>query len=749
MTMSAFEGRGGRRKTDERGQTMAIVVGALAVLTLIPTAVQLLATGQAPISRTAVYVQQALEAARTGLSDYVNHLEVSSNGSQSYASFCSYTASSDYTAYPAGCASGYDSGNPAFARSPKDSHWAVVQQTTAAGDESFQYLVDNSQWLGNPSNPVTVQAIGKAGSALEPVYETLKATVTVPSTQSCVGPSCSGCQANCNGGGSFTIAASPSIVPSLPGSTTVTVTNTDMPGVGNGDTIDIHASQAQGSYTQGSFGGTPPATGSCILSAGSCSFVSDDSSYTGNAWYYGVDQQSDVDTVNQAQVLFESQSGCQVDCGSGNFEVAASPTQTNVGGSTTIEVTNSGMSGVKDGDTIQIYTSQSSGVYKATVMGPTTGTCVLSGGTCSFVSQDPSYEGLVYYFGVDTASAVATTNQAQVEFTGWACGTGQSIAVTLVGAQGGAQPFSGTGQGGGGYGAKVRFDAPAQSGTACVAVSGAGGAQGQFTWLSLLARGGPSSIGNLNLTGGRGGYTNFAGAASSTGGGGGGASALCLQLDDASGSSSCTGSTGTLPTCTWSGSAYTNMPCLLGVAGGGGGAGGSACVLSVCVVGGSGGYNSSTGGNGASGGNLCVAGDCLDLGLLTPASGGAAGGNSTTQGASGQTQTLSAYGGAGGGGGGGYPDGGGSGQPGGLLVLNLVGVTIAGGGGGGGAGASAISSAACPGASGPTTAASSDYLDSSGDGVVQVVEYTGACGSGSPVAPSEPIFQTVTQVPTP
>lgn len=686
---------------------MAIVVGALAVLALLPTAVQLLAAGQAPISQSAVYVQQALEAARAGLSDYVNHVQnVAVPGQLNYGYYCSTTYAS--------CHDGSDPNNPAFADTAYDSHWAVVQNIAAAGDESFQYLVDNSQWQSNST--VDVEVIGRAGPEARPVYQIVKSTVNTSSTQPCVG--------DCTG--SFLITGSTN-EQSIAGSVTLTVTDNGLAGVNNGDTIDVYTSNTEAGFTPSSLG---PTTGSCVLSAGSCNFVSTDPAnvgYVGDVYYYGLDTRSTVHTSNDWPVDWAGTSGL--------FWITTSVTApVTVPGSVTLTVDNTGAAGVDNGDTVQIDTSQVLGVFKAAEFGPTIGSCVLSAGTCSFTSTDATYQGVANYFGVDTTSTVDTFNQVAVDFIGWDCGIGESASFTLMGAEGGGESYGGSGQGGGGLGAEVTFVAPVQSGTTCVPVSGEAGAQGQFTFLSILADGGPSSTGSLNLGGGQGGYTNFAGAASATGGGGGGASAVCLQTSGASGSASCSGYSGSWTICNWSGTSFTNMPCLLAVAGGGGGDGGSACVLSVCANGGNGGYTSSSAsnGDGAAGGNLCVAGTCLNLGLLTAASGGAQSGSSATRGATGQTQTLSIYGGAGGGGGGGYPDGGASGQAGGLLNSVLLGITIAGGGGGGGAGGSAVVST---GGCGAPTIGPAAYPtgDPSGNGFVQRTLFTGPCATGSPI----------------
>jgi hypothetical protein len=74
-----------RRRRDERGQALAIVVGLIGLLMVLPLSVQLLATGQLPIGSKASDTQAAEQAAHAGLADYVNHLQ----GPYSYLTHCS------------------------------------------------------------------------------------------------------------------------------------------------------------------------------------------------------------------------------------------------------------------------------------------------------------------------------------------------------------------------------------------------------------------------------------------------------------------------------------------------------------------------------------------------------------------------------------------------------------------------------------------------------------------------------------
>lgn len=155
---------------------MALLVGAIAFLTLVPAAVQMLAVGQLPIAQSAVYRQQALEAARAGLSDYINHVQSSSNYLDLCSSGASWTCPSDST--PATLP---NTDNQGFANSPDASNWAQVQSSTS-GDQYFQYLVNDSQYLSDSSDPVMFYVTGRAGPVTHPTYETLQAALSISSS---------------------------------------------------------------------------------------------------------------------------------------------------------------------------------------------------------------------------------------------------------------------------------------------------------------------------------------------------------------------------------------------------------------------------------------------------------------------------------------------------------------------------------------------------------------------------------------
>lgn len=165
--------RAGRLRSDEDGQALAIVVAIVAVLTVLPIGAQLLASGQAPISGQAVAQQQAIEAARAGVSDYVDHVETVSG----YLQYCS----------PVFCTGGsVDPSNPAFAPDLglSTTTWSTVDATT--GNAAFQYAVDTSGISTTPTGPqqFPIYVTGRAGSPGHYVSDTLKVLLQVtPASQ--------------------------------------------------------------------------------------------------------------------------------------------------------------------------------------------------------------------------------------------------------------------------------------------------------------------------------------------------------------------------------------------------------------------------------------------------------------------------------------------------------------------------------------------------------------------------------------
>ena len=97
---------------DESGQALVIVAALLTTLVILPVGVQMLATGQLPLATAAAFQQQALQAARAGLADYINHDETFdlanyNTNHTSYSTYCSNVAFSS-------CTNGPDTTNPAF-----------------------------------------------------------------------------------------------------------------------------------------------------------------------------------------------------------------------------------------------------------------------------------------------------------------------------------------------------------------------------------------------------------------------------------------------------------------------------------------------------------------------------------------------------------------------------------------------------------------------------------------------------------
>jgi Tfp pilus assembly protein PilX len=170
------------RARSEGGQALVVVAGLLATLVMLPVSVQLLATGQAPLANAAAYQQEALEAARAGLADYVNHTETYDNAnyasnSTSYSKYCSSGAFST-------CTTGFspgktvDSTNPAFVTNFGVNSWVTVETGNTAGNAAYQYVVDSSG-VANSScpTPYSVYAVGKAGAGSHYVYQELKAVL--------------------------------------------------------------------------------------------------------------------------------------------------------------------------------------------------------------------------------------------------------------------------------------------------------------------------------------------------------------------------------------------------------------------------------------------------------------------------------------------------------------------------------------------------------------------------------------------
>jgi hypothetical protein len=159
----------GRLAGDERGQALAIVAAVVALLALLPVSVQLLATGQLPVKQQAVERQQAVEAARAGVSDYVNHLE----SPLGYLQYCSNQVPAAQWTCDNG--SGPDTSNPAFAVDTGDNTWASVQGTVSDNHEAFHYVVDSAGLNPGQQGTVVVYVTGRAGANGRYVYATIKA----------------------------------------------------------------------------------------------------------------------------------------------------------------------------------------------------------------------------------------------------------------------------------------------------------------------------------------------------------------------------------------------------------------------------------------------------------------------------------------------------------------------------------------------------------------------------------------------
>jgi len=155
---------------------MAAVVGMVGMLVLVPLAVQLLATGQVTISQRGVEVQEALEAAHSGLADYIDRLE----GPNGYLKYCS---KGTFPCSSAGL-TGVDAANPAFADTATANTWAYVHDTGDAAYQAYHYVVDTDGANPTATTPqaVTLYITGRAGAphALGYiVYQTLRVSLLV------------------------------------------------------------------------------------------------------------------------------------------------------------------------------------------------------------------------------------------------------------------------------------------------------------------------------------------------------------------------------------------------------------------------------------------------------------------------------------------------------------------------------------------------------------------------------------------
>lgn len=160
--------RARRVRSGEQGQALLVVVAVIAVLTLVPIGAQVLATGQTAISGQSADRQVAIEAARAGLSDYVDHLQAVPD----YLAYCS----------PVFCTSGtVDPANPAFVTDLglTTTTWSTVD--TAGGEGAFQYVADTAGAQPTSTSPqdVTVYVTGRGGGAAGYAYQTLKAVLRV------------------------------------------------------------------------------------------------------------------------------------------------------------------------------------------------------------------------------------------------------------------------------------------------------------------------------------------------------------------------------------------------------------------------------------------------------------------------------------------------------------------------------------------------------------------------------------------
>lgn len=148
-----------------------MVVAMVVLLALIPTSVSLVAQNQIPMGAQTALSQEALQAARAGLSDYVNWAQANANYPLDYCSseFCS-SESADTT-------------NDAFANTAlATASWVLTQGSTTASNVAYQYLVDSAGLTSAAPGDFTVYSTGRAGATSHYVYQTVRAILQyVPS----------------------------------------------------------------------------------------------------------------------------------------------------------------------------------------------------------------------------------------------------------------------------------------------------------------------------------------------------------------------------------------------------------------------------------------------------------------------------------------------------------------------------------------------------------------------------------------
>jgi hypothetical protein len=169
-----------RRRPTDQGQAMLLVIALIAVLVAVPAAIVVLAVGQVSTTENAALIVQANQAARAGISDYINNVEAD----PTYTKYCSRGMTSGATqwACPGSTVSAPALTNPAFVNSPTlAGTWysdGSTMRGVTNGTPSYRYVV-NSPDTAIPAQ-VLIYSIGQAGTAAgQHVSATEEAALTV------------------------------------------------------------------------------------------------------------------------------------------------------------------------------------------------------------------------------------------------------------------------------------------------------------------------------------------------------------------------------------------------------------------------------------------------------------------------------------------------------------------------------------------------------------------------------------------
>ncbi|MHB8218724.1 MAG: pilus assembly PilX family protein [Acidimicrobiales bacterium] len=192
-----------RRRRDERGQALLVVIAITAGVVLLLAGVQLSVVGQTQIASRTELSQKALQAAEAGVNDYQAWVDASTNKWTYAKEFCSSGVTwSTTTPNPdTKCSKTPDPHNPAFsgkfdpncatsasnATSGTPGHgsyygWEVDSTATGISQE-YQYVVDSRMASSSTKPYVHVFVTGRAGHSGQYTCTTLKLGMNGPVNQ--------------------------------------------------------------------------------------------------------------------------------------------------------------------------------------------------------------------------------------------------------------------------------------------------------------------------------------------------------------------------------------------------------------------------------------------------------------------------------------------------------------------------------------------------------------------------------------